>query len=72
MGKPDPAVGEIPKAYIVLKNGEFVSEKELMTFANNKIAPYKALREIEFKHELPMSNAGKVLKRQLKINIEKT
>ena len=72
VGKPDPAVGEIPKAYIVLKNGEFVSEKELMTFANNKIAPYKALREIEFKHELPMSNAGKVLKRQLKINIEKT
>ena len=72
VGKPDPAVGEIPKAYIVLKNGEFVSEKELMTFANNKIAPYKALREIEFKHELPMSSAGKVLKCQLKINIEKT
>jgi long-chain acyl-CoA synthetase len=72
VGKPDPAVGEIPKAYIVLKNGAFVSEKELMTFANNKIAPYKALREIEFKRELPMSNAGKVLKRQLKINIEKT
>ncbi len=69
IGKPDAFAGEIPKAYIVLKDGALSSEKEIMTFANDKVAPYKAIREIEFRQELPLSGAGKVLKLQLKANI---
>jgi long-chain acyl-CoA synthetase len=66
VGKPDSVVGEIPVAYVVLKEGATSSALELMTFVNDKVAPYKAIRQVEFRKELPISSAGKVLKRQLK------
>ncbi len=66
VGKPDPAVGEIPKAFIVTKEGTAISAEEIIAFVNDKVAPYKAIREVEFKKELPISGAGKVLRRQLK------
>ncbi len=66
VGKPDPVVGETPKAYVVLKDGAEVSDQELMVFVNGKIAPYKAIREVEFRTDLPLSGAGKVLKRALR------
>ena len=65
IGKPDPAAGEVPKAFIVLKDGAVVSAVEIMAFVNGKVAPYKAIREIEFRTELPISSAGKVLRRLL-------
>ena len=66
IGKSVPGVGEIPKAFVVLKEGSVVTENEIMKFVNDKLAPYKAVREIEFRNELPLSGAGKVLKRNLK------
>ena len=65
VGKPDPLAGEVPKAYIVLKEGMGASAEEIMFFVNGKVAPYKAIREVEFRKELPISSAGKVLKRML-------
>jgi len=65
VGKPDPMVGEIPKAYIVLKEGAEATEEEITEFVKEKVAPYKAIREVEFRKELPLSAAGKVLKRVL-------
>ena len=66
VGKKDSATGEVPKAFIVLKEGMVASTKEIMAFVNDKIAPYKAIRDVEFRKELPISGAGKVLRRQLK------
>jgi long-chain acyl-CoA synthetase len=65
VGKPDPMVGEIPKAFIVLKDGAGATEAEIMAFVKEKAAPYKAVREVEFRKELPVSAAGKVLRRVL-------
>ena len=65
IGKPHPQAGEIPKAYIVLKEGATVSNQEIMAFVNNQVASYKAIREVEFRKELPVSSAGKVLRRLL-------
>ena len=65
VGEPDPMAGEVPKAYVVLKEGATASEEEIMAFVNEKVAPYKAIREVEFRKELPISSAGKVLKRVL-------
>ncbi len=65
VGKPDKWAGEVPKAYIVLKEGMVVSAEEIMAFVNDKVAPYKSIREVEFRKELPISSAGKVLKRLL-------
>ncbi|WP_456398651.1 AMP-binding enzyme [Palaeococcus sp. (in: euryarchaeotes)] len=68
IGKPDPVVGEIPKAYIVLKpeyRGK-VTEEELIEWVRERIAEYKRIREVEFIEEIPRSQAGKVLRRILK------
>jgi long-chain acyl-CoA synthetase len=66
LGKPEPVVGEIPKAFVVLKDGATASEQEIKAFVNEKVAPYKAIREVEFRKELPLSSAGKVLRRALR------
>jgi long-chain acyl-CoA synthetase len=71
VGKPSPTVGEIPKAFIVLKDGAKATEAEVMAFVNEKVAPYKAIREMEFRKELPVSAAGKVLRRVLQQEEEK-
>ncbi len=66
IGKPDASAGEIPKAFVVLKDGASASEQEITKFVNGKVAPYKAIREIEIRKELPLSSAGKVLRRALR------
>jgi long-chain acyl-CoA synthetase len=65
IGKLDPVAGEIPKAFIVLKEGKTATADEIKEFVNPKLAPYKAVREVEFRTELPMTMVGKVLKRVL-------
>ena len=66
VGKLDKASGEIPKAYVVLKENAKATAEELLRFVEEKVAAYKKIREIEFRGELPLSPAGKVLKRVLK------
>ena len=65
IGKPDVSAGEVPKAFVVLKEGASASAEEISVFVNDKVAPYKAIREIEFRKDLPISSAGKVLRRLL-------
>jgi len=76
VGKPDPVAGEIPKAFVVLKEGKTATAEEIKEFVNSKVAPYKAVREVEFRTELPMTLVGKVLRRVLqeeeKKKLEKT
>jgi long-chain acyl-CoA synthetase len=72
VGKPDRIAGEIPKAYVVLKEGATASEEEIMRFVEDKVASYKRIREVEFRKELPTSSAGKVLRRVLKEEVRTT
>jgi long-chain acyl-CoA synthetase len=65
VGKPDPFAGEVTKAFVILKDGAATSAEEIMSFVNTKVASYKSIREIEFRKDLPLSSAGKVLKRVL-------
>ncbi len=65
VGKPDLVASEIPKAFIVLKDGATATEEQIKKFVNEKVAPYKAIREVEFRKELPMTLVGKVLRRVL-------
>jgi len=65
VGKPDAVASEIPKAFVVLKEGATATEDEIRDFVNEKVAPYKAIRELEFRKELPMTLVGKVLRRVL-------
>jgi long-chain acyl-CoA synthetase len=67
VGRADATSGEVPVAFVVLKAGAAVSAEELRAFVNTKAAPYKAIRHVELLKDLPVSSAGKVLRRQLKI-----
>ncbi len=66
VGKPDSYAGEIPKAFVVLKPGHTSTEKELIQYCRDHIAPYKRIREVEFIDELPKTAVGKILSRQLR------
>jgi long-chain acyl-CoA synthetase len=68
VGKPDEIKGEIPKAYIVLKN-EYIGKingEEIKNFVKKQLASYKVPQEIEFLNELPKAPVGKILRRELK------
>ena len=64
-GVPDEYRGETVKAYVVLKEGSFVTEEELDKFVRKHLAAYKVPRIYEFRSELPKSAVGKILRRIL-------
>lgn len=64
-GLPHPRRGETVKAYIVLKTNETATEEEIVAFCKENLAPYKVPKLLEFRKELPKSQAGKVLRRVL-------
>jgi len=66
IGVPDEALGEVVKAFVVLKKGTNASADELIGFVRERIAHYKAPRTIEFRNELPRSGVQKVLRRVLR------
>ena len=65
IGVPHPKMGEVPKAFIVLKKGETATEQEIVEYMSKNVADYKVPRQIEFRDALPKTIIGKVLKRQL-------
>jgi len=65
VGKPDASVGELPVAFVVPSSPD-VTSAELMSAINDQVVPYKQLREVYFVDQIPVSAAGKVLKRELR------
>jgi len=63
---PDVKWGEVPKALVVLKPGQKVSEEELLEFCRSRIAHYKVPRSVEFYESLPKTGTGKILKKELR------
>jgi long-chain acyl-CoA synthetase len=70
IGIQHPVSGEIPKAFVILKENEAVTQRELIQFCKEKLAHYKVPRKIDFVDSFPLSPAGKVLRRKLR-EIEK-
>ncbi len=64
-GVPDAKRGESVKAYVVLKQGQSATPDEIISFCKENLAAYKVPRWVEFRTELPKSQAGKILKRVL-------
>ncbi|MGQ9721647.1 MAG: AMP-binding protein [Candidatus Jordarchaeum sp.] len=71
IGKPDESVGELPVAFVVLKEGASATKEELIDYVSERVAPYKKIRDVIFKDMLPISLAGKVLRRVLREEISK-
>ena len=73
IGIPHEYRGETVKAFIVVKEGETLTEEEITTYCKEKLAAYKVPKIFEFTKELPKSAVGKVLRRKLKeMELEKT
>jgi fatty-acyl-CoA synthase len=66
IGIPDPKYIEAVCAIIVLKEGEIVTENEILEFIAEKIARYKKPKQIIFVDELPRTPSGKVQKFKLR------
>ncbi|KAE9149934.1 hypothetical protein PF005_g33529, partial [Phytophthora fragariae] len=56
---------EIPKAFVVLKEGVTLTSETLMNYVAAKVAGYKRVREVEFIDTIPKSLSGKILRREL-------
>src|SRR5205085_894629 len=56
---PDQKWGEVPKAFVTMKPGRSLSEREVIEHVRERIAHYKAPREVEF-GELPKTSTGKI------------
>ena len=66
IGVPHPKRGEAVKVFIVLKEDETATQEEMIAYCEGKLAKYKWPTEIEFRDELPKTNVGKVLKKELR------
>jgi len=66
IGIPDAKRGENVKVFVVLKEGQTATAEEMISYCEGKLAKYKWPSEIEFREELPKTNVGKVLKKELR------
>lgn len=69
IGKPDPVVGELVKAFVALKKGNEPTEDlklDIIGFARKKLGSAVAPKEIDFLDSLPKTRSGKIMRRLLK------
>ncbi|HEX8755967.1 MAG TPA: AMP-binding protein [Steroidobacteraceae bacterium] len=65
IGVPDERTGQAVKIFVVLRPGASLSAEELVAFCRERLTPYKVPRQVAFRHSLPKSQIGKVLRREL-------
>ncbi|SER67928.1 class I adenylate-forming enzyme family protein [Psychrobacillus sp. OK032] len=62
VGIPHTVYGEVPKAFVVLKEGQMLTEEAVISFCSKRLANYKLPEEVVFIDALPRNASGKVLK----------
>jgi fatty-acyl-CoA synthase len=62
VGLPDERWGETPQAFVVLRDGQTATEEEIIAFARERLAHFKAPRGVTFVTELPKTATGKIQK----------
>ncbi len=66
IGVTDPEWGQVPKAIVVLKNGQTATEQDIMEHCRAKLSSFKRPRSVVFVSELPRNAMGKVLHKKLR------
>ncbi|XP_014355400.2 4-coumarate--CoA ligase-like 5 [Papilio machaon] len=66
IGVPDSKMGEVPKAFVVVKEGRSINANDLKQFVEERVAAYKRLSDVTFIDSLPRNPSGKILRRVLK------
>lgn len=65
---PDGHWGEVPVAYVSLKNGKAATQDDLVDHVRSQIARYKAPRLVVFRDDLPKTSTGKIQKHVLRVD----
>lgn len=66
IGVPDDEAGEVPLAFVVLKQGAEATAENIMEFVAGQVANYKQVRSVRFIDAIPKSPSGKILRRLLR------
>jgi amino acid adenylation domain-containing protein len=66
VGRPDERWGEVPVAFVVLREGQVVTADELVAQCRDQLAKFKVPKDVTFLDALPRNPSGKVLKRNLR------
>ena len=70
IGVPDEKSGELVRIYIVKKD-ESLTKEEIIDFCRQNLTSYKVPKQVEFRTELPKSNVGKILRKDLRAELKK-
>ena len=70
VGVPDPKSGEAVKLFVVKKDPNLTSD-DVLKHCREYLTGYKMPREVEFRAELPKTNVGKILRRELRDEAKK-
>ena len=70
IGVPDERRGELPYAFVVLAPDASATEEELLDHCRTNLARYKVPTKVEFRDELPKTMIGKVLRKDLRAEVE--
>ncbi len=62
---PDEEAGEIPKAFLVLSDGD-TSPEDVQAWVAERVSTYKQIRAVEVVDEIPKSASGKILRKDLR------
>ncbi len=65
IGVQDEEAGEIPKAFVVIKEDQSPSADEIMEFIAGQVATFKQIRQVQFVDSIPKNASGKILRRVL-------
>ena len=71
IGVPDGAAGEAVCAFVVRRDNQSPTAEQLREYCKAHLTAYKVPKRIEFREQLPKSNVGKILRRDLRAELEK-
>ncbi len=66
IGVPNEKSGEAVKVFVVAKPGKALDAEQIRAFCKQHLTGYKVPRHVELRTELPKSNVGKILRRELR------
>jgi long-chain acyl-CoA synthetase len=66
IGVRDEIYGELPKAFIVLKEGQSITDEEIIAYCKQHLADFKIPKYVEFRDSLPQTPTGKIMKQPLR------
>ena len=72
IGKPDEKWGEVPMAFVVLREGSVLTPEEIIAFARSNMAHFKAPKEVRIIDQFPRGGTGKIMKSVLKAQVRST